>query len=87
MFKILVYGVIAILAICYLSEWLLSLGDSPNEPPRANSRIPIIGHAIGMYQHGCLYLTRLGQVVLLHTLRLLIDNRTKVPTNKPTSIL
>lgn len=60
MITAIIYASLAIIATCYLSEWLLSLSDGPNAPPRARARIPLIGHGLGIFKRGNYYYTKLG---------------------------
>lgn len=57
--NVTIYVLLAIVAICYLSDWLVSLWDGPGAPPRARARIPLIGHAIGLYSLGGSYYTKI----------------------------
>jgi len=58
------YALLALAATCYLSDWLLSLWDGPGAPPRARARVPLIGHALGLYKLGGSYYTKVRFVFI-----------------------
>jgi hypothetical protein len=53
-----VYTVIALVLGSYLSDYLLAIRDHPAEPPRAQSRFPLIGHLLGLIKFGTLYFSK-----------------------------
>jgi hypothetical protein len=58
------YGVLALAGLIYSLDWLLSLLDDPKEPPRVNSKIPLIGHLIGMARNGNSYFSQTRYIFL-----------------------
>ena len=57
MFIATVYASVALITVCYLSDWLICLWDSPGTPPRAKSGIPLVGHLLGLIKSGTAYYT------------------------------
>ncbi|KAH6893370.1 cytochrome P450 [Thelonectria olida] len=49
------YGLLGIAVLAYALEWSLSLFDDPREPPRLPSKVPLVGHLLGMLQNGVAY--------------------------------
>jgi hypothetical protein len=45
----LVYGLLGLVFLAYLAEYLLSLKDDSREPPRLHSKVPLIGHLLGFH--------------------------------------
>ena len=45
----------ALLLLAYVADSLFSFRDDPREPPRVRSKIPLIGHVIGLMRHGPTY--------------------------------
>jgi hypothetical protein len=58
MLSTVVYASLAFISVCFLSDWLISLQDGPGEPPRARSKIPLIGHLLGLIKSGTAYFTQ-----------------------------
>lgn len=55
-----IYASLVLVTICYLSDWLFSLWDSPSSPPRVRPRVPVIGHLLGLIKSGTSYYTELS---------------------------
>ncbi|KAN0121753.1 cytochrome P450 [Hyaloscypha variabilis] len=60
MLTAIVYATIALITVCYLSDWLFCLWDSPRTPPRARSRVPLVGHLIGLMRARTSYYTEVS---------------------------
>jgi hypothetical protein len=55
----LVYGFVGLVLLAYTAEYLLSLRDDPREPPRLQSKVPLIGHVLGLINSGPSYHSQL----------------------------
>ncbi|KAF7589270.1 hypothetical protein BBP40_004528 [Aspergillus hancockii] len=55
----LVYGFVGLVLFAYAAEYLFSLRDDPREPPRLRSKVPLIGHALGLMKSGPSYHSQL----------------------------
>lgn len=55
MIRELAYGIAGLVLIAYALDFIFSLGDDPREPPRIRSKVPLIGHLLGLIQHGPTY--------------------------------
>ena len=62
MLKYIIYAVVALASIGFLSDWIFALFDDTQEPPRARSRIPLFGHAYGLLAKGGDYYVKLSYV-------------------------
>lgn len=58
MVRELAYVAAGLLLLAYVVDFLFSLGDDPREPPRVSSKIPLIGHVVGLMRHGPTYYRR-----------------------------
>jgi hypothetical protein len=56
--KPVVYGAVGFIAVLYLIDWLFGVWDDSKEPPRARSRIPLIGHLLGLFRTGTAYYSK-----------------------------
>jgi hypothetical protein len=55
MIRELAYVILGLIVLAYGAEFVMSLTDDPREPPRVKTRIPLIGHIIGMVCEGKMY--------------------------------
>ncbi|KAH6686665.1 cytochrome P450 [Plectosphaerella plurivora] len=55
MLREIAYTVLGIIVLGFTSEWAISALDDPREPPRLQSRVPLIGHLMGLLQNGVRY--------------------------------
>lgn len=55
MIRELAYGLVGLVLLAYVVDFLYSLRDDPREPPRIRPKVPIIGHVLGLMQHGPTY--------------------------------
>ena len=55
----LVYGFVGLVLLAYAAEYLFSLRDDPQEPPRLQSKVPLIGHVLGLMKSGPSYHSQL----------------------------
>jgi hypothetical protein len=53
------YGIGALVAVAYAVEYVLTLRDDPTEPPRLRSKVPLIGHILGIITSGPSYHSQL----------------------------
>ncbi|ETS82599.1 hypothetical protein PFICI_04475 [Pestalotiopsis fici W106-1] len=58
MLREIVYGLLGLLLLLYGADLALGLGDDAREPPRLRARIPLIGHLLGLIQHGVSYYSK-----------------------------
>ncbi|KAF5007502.1 hypothetical protein FDECE_6174 [Fusarium decemcellulare] len=49
------YSLAGLVLLAYAVEWALSLFDDAREPRRLQSKVPLVGHLLGMIQHGAAY--------------------------------
>lgn len=57
MLREIAYGLLCVAVSAYALEWSLSLFDDPSEPPRFQSKVPLIGHLLGLLRTGPAYYT------------------------------
>ncbi|KAM0325158.1 hypothetical protein ACHAQA_007697 [Verticillium albo-atrum] len=55
MLREIVYAVLGLAVLGCTLEWAIGAFDDPREPPRLQSRVPLIGHLIGLLQNGMQY--------------------------------
>lgn len=55
MIQELAYGLVGLVSLVYAAEYLFSLRDDPREPPRLQSKVPLIGHVLGFMNNGPSY--------------------------------
>ncbi|KAI9927014.1 hypothetical protein ASPWEDRAFT_55317 [Aspergillus wentii DTO 134E9] len=55
MITALAYAVTGLVLLAYTVDFLLSIGDDPHEPRRIRPKVPLIGHILGLMQHGPTY--------------------------------
>ncbi|QDS68831.1 hypothetical protein FKW77_006554 [Venturia effusa] len=87
MAAIIIYVLLTLIAVCYLSDWLSSLFDGPEAPPRVHARVPLIGHALGLYFKGASYYTDLSArqsseiytINILHLKIYVVNSRHLIP--------
>lgn len=60
--KTIVTGLALAVLVGVLLSKFFSLKMDPREPPLVPSKVPLIGHIIGMVQEGPQYLKRIGYV-------------------------
>jgi hypothetical protein len=53
------YGIVALVLLAYTAEFVLSLRDDSKEPPRLRSKVPLIGHVLGIIRSGPSYHSQL----------------------------
>ncbi|KAH6653320.1 cytochrome P450 [Truncatella angustata] len=51
----LIYALVGLLGLAYVVEHALGLRDDAREPRRVSSRIPLIGHVLGIVKYGTVY--------------------------------
>jgi len=56
------YGFFGLVLLAYAVEYLFSFGDDPREPPRLRSKVPLIGHVLGLIKNGPSYHSQLRYV-------------------------
>ena len=59
MLLLLVYAATALTVLAYAIEHLFVLRDHKAEPQRLQSKVPLIGHILGLVRHGPFYLSEL----------------------------
>lgn len=52
MIRELLYILVGVVFLSHVAERILGLWDDPREPPRVWSRVPFVGHAIGLTRYG-----------------------------------
>ncbi|KAB8229511.1 cytochrome P450 [Aspergillus alliaceus] len=62
MLQELMYGLVALALLAYATEYAFSLEDDPREPPRLPSKVPLIGHVLGLLTSGTSYHSKLRNV-------------------------
>lgn len=55
MLREIAYALLGVIVLAYGAEFVMALFDDPREPPRVKTRIPLIGHIIGMIREGKMY--------------------------------
>ena len=55
MFREIIYALLGLGALAFAIEIISAFFDDPREPPRVFSRIPLLGHAIGLLRNGTQY--------------------------------
>lgn len=60
MITALLYALIGLVFFLHVAERIVSLWDDPREPPRVWSRVPFVGHAIGLTRFGPEYFRFVG---------------------------
>lgn len=55
MLREIAYAVLGLAVLGFTSEWAIGAFDDPREPPRLQSRVPLIGHLIGLLHNGMKY--------------------------------
>ncbi|KAF5022686.1 hypothetical protein F66182_5234 [Fusarium sp. NRRL 66182] len=55
MLREVLYSLAGLVLLAYGTEWVLSLLDDPREPKRLQSKIPLLGHLLGMIVHSSGY--------------------------------
>ncbi|RYP81459.1 hypothetical protein DL770_005892 [Monosporascus sp. CRB-9-2] len=55
MLRELLYGVTGLVLLAYTADFFYNVGDDPLEPTRIRSRVPLIGHVLGLMRHGPTY--------------------------------
>lgn len=60
MIPALLCAFIGLVLFLHVAERILSLWDDPREPPRVWSRVPFVGHAIGLTRFGPEYFRFVG---------------------------
>ncbi|KAJ0159882.1 5-beta-cholestane-3-alpha,7-alpha-diol 12-alpha-hydroxylase [Colletotrichum tanaceti] len=55
MLREILYGLAGLLLLAYAADLFYNVGDDPNEPPRIRSRVPLIGHVLGLMRQGPTY--------------------------------
>ncbi|KAK4172380.1 cytochrome P450 [Triangularia setosa] len=71
--KSILYGIFGVISLAYLAEYLLAWNDDPKEPTRLRSKIPLIGHLIGIITSGPSYhsVIRSDETTEIYTLGIL----------------
>lgn len=62
MLQELIYVLVALALLAYAAEYAFSLEDDPREPPRLPSKVPLIGHVLGLVTSGPSYHSKLRNV-------------------------
>lgn len=55
MIRELAYGFAGLVFLAYAVDLFLSIKDDPLEPRRIRPKVPLIGHILGLMQHGPTY--------------------------------
>ena len=63
----LLYGLLGLVLLAYAAEFLLSLRDDAREPRRLRSKVPLVGHVIGIVRSGPSYHSQLKYENHVHT--------------------
>lgn len=64
MIREILYVVVGLILLAYAAEAAYSSRDDPREPPRLKPKVPLVGHAIGLVQHGPAYFSITGYAAL-----------------------
>ncbi|KAI5210029.1 hypothetical protein E4T39_00452 [Aureobasidium subglaciale] len=59
----LLYATVGIVLLAYAAEYLISSRDDPREPKRLRSKVPLVGHLIGIINSGPSYHNRLRNAI------------------------
>jgi hypothetical protein len=57
--------IIGVVIVVVLSAWYTMMHNQSHEPPSVSSNIPLVGHLMGLIQHGPKYFSILWRVIYL----------------------
>ncbi len=55
MLREVAYSLLGLVIFALALEWAWALFDAPGEPVRLRSKIPVVGHLLGILKHGTTY--------------------------------
>lgn len=56
MLREIAYGLLGLFSLLFTLDWASSLLDDPREPKRVQTKIPLIGHLIGLLRQRTEYI-------------------------------
>ena len=65
MFYKIIYIFVGLILLAYVGEYVFAFRDDPREPTRLRSKVPLIGHVLGLIRHGPSYHSKLRYMIFV----------------------